>query len=154
MFFIFYHAKLNFFLYNNLYYTKQSVIYISIMTTTLSDCISENIAKFSQPKNPIYRMVYVINSCDHSIQTFSAKKYSRLVELVDNLNDCDLLQTEEEKALSLSWESRVLHDMTLLSKELFDNIKKGNILVEVPPMEEYCDHGESNFVFSTMTRIA
>jgi hypothetical protein len=124
------------------------------MTTTLSECISDNIAKFSQPKYPIYRIVYVINSCNHDLQSFSAKKISRLVELVDNLNDCHLKKKTDEKDLHMSYEARVLHEMTLLSKNLFDDIKKGNILVEVPLMEEWCDHGESNFVFASMTRIA
>ena len=126
------------------------------MTTTLSDCISENIAKFSQPRNPIYRIVYVINYCNHEVQSLETKKISRLVELVDNLNDCGLNETSDEKSLPMSYEVRVLHEMTLLSKNLFDDIKKGDILFEMPirMMVDYCDYGDCNFVFGHMTRIA
>ena len=124
--------------------------------TSLSDCISENIAKFSQPKNPIYRIVYVINYCDHEVQSLETKKISRLVELVDNLNDCGLKEKESEKSLPMSYEIRVLHQMTHLSKNLFDDIKKGNVLFEVPieMMLDFCGYGSCNFVFANMTRIA
>tara|TARA_B100001063_G_C16722314_1_gene534319 strand:- start:680 stop:1057 length:378 start_codon:yes stop_codon:yes gene_type:complete len=123
--------------------------------TSLSDCISENIAKFSQPKNPIYRIVYVINYCDHEVQSLETKKISRLVELVDNLNDCGLKERESEKSLPMSYEIRILHQMTLLSKNLFDDIKKGNVLFEVPieMMLDFCGYGSCNFVFANMTRI-
>ena len=137
--------------YHSFLYINKNQIAMSL---TLSECISENITKFSQPKNPIYKMVYVINSCNHEIQSFNSNKVTRLAELVENLNDCELKQKSDEESLSLSYEARVLHEMTLLSKNLFNSIKKGNIVVEVPFFEEWCDHGESNFVFVSMERVA
>ena len=154
------------YMFFNVFFSKkliryQSILYINknqiAMSLTLSECISENITKFSQPKNPIYKMVYVINSCNHDVQYLSSEKITRLAELVENLDDCKLKQTNDEKRLDMSYETRVLHKKTLLSRTLFDNIRKGNIIVEVPFQEnDWNDiyNGDANYVFVSMERVA
>ena len=123
------------------------------MSVTLETCIADNIAKFSQPKNPIYKMVYVYNKVEHDTETFRSKKVTRLVELVENLEKCDLETLNNEKRNDMSYHARVLHKMTQLSKQLYNKIKNGKIIVEGQSPKDWID-GRVQFVFVSMEKIA
>lgn len=123
------------------------------MSVSLETCIADNIAKFSQPKNPIYKMVYVYTKVDHDTEYFSSKKVIRLVELVENLEKCELETLEYEKRNDMSYHARVLHKMTQMSKQLYNKIKNGKIIVEGQSPKHWTD-GKVQFIFVSMEKIA
>ena len=85
------------------------------MSVTLETCIADNIAKFSQPKNPIYKMVYVYNKVEHDSESFRSKKVTRLVELVENLDKCE----------------EIAYNSRLYVLQFFDKNRENNIINDI-----------------------
>ena len=122
-------------------------------SASLESCIADNITKFSQPKNPIYKMVYVYTKVMDEVENMRSKKITRLVELVENLEKCELETYEHEKRSEMTYHARVCHKMTQLSKQLYDKIKNGKLIVQ-GPLESIQSFGSVCFVFVSMERIA